>query len=250
MQLYNDDCLYIMKQIPEKSVDMVLCDLPFGATNCKWDICIPFEPLWAEYHRVCKQNAAIVLHCQGIFTHKLIMSNPKEFRYCWVWYKHYARNFLNARKMPLRVHEDIAVFYKKQCTYNPQMTKGALRSKGNSCKSRGCYGDYKPVKVKNDVYYPKTILDFAGVPINELQHPTQKSVALLEYLIKTYTNAGEIVLDNCMGVGSTGVACANTGRYFIGIEQDREYFSIAQNRINASVNQQQNAGANPAAGSQ
>lgn len=232
MQLYHGDCLEIMKNIPDKSVDMVLCDLPFGVTQNSWDIVIPFDKLWNEYHRICKENAAIVLHCQQPFTSHLIISNEKHFKYCWVWYKHYARGFLNAKKQPLKNCEDIAVFYKKQCTYNPQMRKGKLCSKGNSSKQRGCYGNYKPVKTVNDVYYPRTILDFAGCTNSELQHPTQKPVPLLEYLIKTYTNEGETVLDNCMGSGSTGVACVNTGRDFIGIELNEEYFNIAENRIN------------------
>lgn len=159
------------------------------------------------------------------------MSNLKNFKYCWVWYKHYARGFLNAKKQPLRVNEDIAVFYKSQCTYNPQMRKGKLRQKGNSSKQRGCYGNYKAIKTINDVYYPQTILDFAGCPNPELQHPNQKPIVLLEYLIKTYSNEGETILDNCMGSGSTGVACINTNRNFIGMELDENYFKIAEERI-------------------
>ena len=187
------------------------------------------------YHRIVKPNGAIVLHCQQPFTSRLIMSNEKEFKYCWVWYKHYCRGFLNAKKQPLKSHEDIAVFYNKQCTYNPQMKKGRLRSKGNSSKQRGCYGDYKPVKKVNDVYYPQTILDFAGCANSELQHPTQKPVPLLEYLIRTYTNEGETVLDNCMGSGSTGIACQNTNRNFVGIELDEHYFEVAKKRIEDNI---------------
>lgn len=183
------------------------------------------------YERIIKDNGAIVLHCQQPFTSQLIQSNLKMFKYCWVWNKHYARGFLNAKKQPLRVHEDIAVFYKKQCTYNPQMIKGKMRSKGNSNKQRGCYGDYKPIKTTNDMYYPKTILDFAGVPNPALLHPTQKPIELLEYLIKTYSNEKDTVLDNCMGSGSVGIACLNTNRNFIGIELDENYFSIAKDRI-------------------
>ena len=215
---------------------MVLCDLPYGMTQCAWDTVIDFDSLWEEYHRVCKEKSAIVLHCMQPFTSKLIMSNYKEFKYCWVWDKHYVRGFLNAKKQPLRIHEDIAVFYKKQCTYNPEMIKGKYRSKGHSAKQHGCYGKYKPLNIKNDVYYPKTILSFPGVPNTELLHPTQKPVALLEYLIKTYTNEGDTVLDNCMGSGSTGCACVNTNRDFIGIELDNGYYNIAENRIlNAKV---------------
>lgn len=224
-----------MKDIPDNSVDMVLCDLPFGVTRNEWDKIIPFDSLWGGYHRIVKPNGAIVLHCQQPFTSRLIMSNEKEFKYCWVWYKHYCRGFLNAKKQPLKSHEDIAVFYNKQCTYNPQMKKGRLRSKGNSSKQRGCYGDYKPVKTVNDVYYPQTILDFAGCANSELQHPTQKPVPLLEYLIRTYTNEGETVLDNCMGSGSTGIACQNTNRNFIGIELDEHYFEVAKKRIEDNI---------------
>lgn len=226
------DCLERMKEIPEGSVDMVLCDLPYGVTaRNKWDVVIPFAPLWEQYHRVCKPNAAIVLHCQQPFTTDLISSNRKEFKYLWYWDKHYCRGFLNAKKQPLRVCEEIAVFYGKQCTYNPEMKKGLYRSKGNSAKQRGCYGDYKAIKKKNDDYYPKTILSFPGVPVPQLSHPTQKPVPLCEYLIKTYTSEGETVLDNCMGSGSTGVACVNTGRNFIGIELDERFYNIACERI-------------------
>ena len=221
-----------MKNIPDKSIDMVLCDLPYGITQCKWDSVIPFDLLWEQYHKCVKDNGAIVLFCVMPFTAELFMSNKKEFKYMWTWYKHYCRNFLNAKKQPLRTTENIAVFYKKQCTYNPQMFKGKLRRKGNSNSQRGCYNTYKPIKTFNNQYYPRDILDFSGVSVKELMHPTQKPVALLEYLIKTYTNEGETVLDNCMGSGSTGVACKNTKRNFVGIELDEKYFNIAKKRIN------------------
>lgn len=235
MQLLQGDCLKLMKTIPNKSVDMVLCDLPYGVTRNPWDEPLPFDKMWNAYHRVCKDNAAIVLHCQQPFTTQLIASNQKEFKYCWVWYKHYVRGFLNAKKQPLKSHEDIAVFYRKQCTYNPQMTKGEMRMKGTSSKQRGCYGKFRAVRIVNDDYYPQTILDFVGVHTNDLHHPTQKPVDLLEYLIKTYTNEGETVLDNCMGSGSTGVACVNTKRNFIGIEMDEQYFRIAKKRIERAI---------------
>lgn len=225
------DCLELMHDIPDGSVDMICCDLPYGTTQCRWDTVIPFEQLWRHYRRIIKPNGAITLFCAEPFTSALITSNIREFKYCWTWHKHYARGFLNAKKQPLRTTEQIAVFYSKQCTYNPQMRTGEYRSKGNSASQRGCYGTYKPVKTKNDKYYPTDILDFAGVPVPDLCHPTQKPVPLLEYLIKTYTNPGETVLDNCMGSGSTGVACINTGRDFIGIELDPGYFQTAQKRI-------------------
>lgn len=231
IQLHQGDCLEVIKEIPDKSVDMVLCDLPFGITQNKWDKVIPFSGLWEAYNRTVKDDSAVVLFAQMPFTAELVHSNLKNFKYMWVWYKHYCRGFLNAKKQPLRTTENIAVFYKKQCTYNPEMRKGELRRKGNGSKQRGCYGKYEPIKTINDEYYPTDILDFAGVPNSELRHPTQKTVDLLEYLIKTYTNEGETVLDNCMGSGSTGVACVNTNRNFIGIELDENYFNIAKERI-------------------
>lgn len=231
IDLYNGDCLEIMKDISDKSVDMILCDLPYGTTQNKWDNIIPFEPLWEQYNRIIKDNGAVVLFSQMPFTTELVHSNIKNFKYMWIWYKHYCRGFLNAKKQPLRTTENICVFYKKQCTYNPKMRIGEYRSKGNSCKQRGCYGKYKAIKTVNNEYYPTDILDFVGVPNSELDHPTQKPVELLKYLIETYTNENETVLDNCMGSGSTGVACVNTNRDFIGIELDKDYFNIAKQRI-------------------
>lgn len=231
IQLFHGDCLEVMKQIPDKSVDMVLCDLPYGITNNKWDVPIPLETLWGAINRIVKENGAIVLFCQQPFTSELVMSNRKNFKYVWTWYKHYRRNFLNAKKQPLKVTEDIAVFYRKQCTYNPEMKTGKLRSKDNGTQKGNCYGDFGKLKTRNDQYYPINILDYAGVPATQQLHPTQKPVELLEYLIRTYTNKGETVLDNCMGAGSTGVACLKTTRKFIGIELKEEYFNIAKKRI-------------------
>ena len=231
IELLQGDCLELMKNIPTKSVDMVCCDLPFGITQNKWDKVIPFEPLWEQYHRIVKDNGAIVLFSQMPFTAELVHSNIKNFKYMWIWYKHYCRGFLNAKKQPLRTTEHICVFYKNQCTYNPAMRTGKYRSKGGGFKNSDCYGAYEGVTSTNDQYYPVDILDFAGVSVSKLLHPTQKPTALLEYLIKTYTNHGETVLDNCMGSGSTGVACVNTNRNFIGIELDENYFNIAKERI-------------------
>lgn len=236
-ELLLGDCLELMSAIPDGSVDMVLCDLPYGMTQNKWDIPLPFDRLWEQWHRVCKPTAAIVLHCMQPFTSMLIGSNTREFKYAWVWDKHYCRNFLNATRQPMRNHEDIAVFYRKQCTYNPQMVKGKLRLKGSSDKQSGNYNAYTPTRKRNDVYYPKTIISIPGVPTGKLTHPTEKPVELAQYLIRTYTNQGETVLDNCMGTGCTGVAATLTGRNFIGIEQDEKYFDIAKERIN-------NAGSN------
>lgn len=237
MKLLRGDCLERMKEIPDGSVDMVLCDLPYGTTNCRWDSVIPFELLWKQYHRICKDNAAVVLFGAEPFTSSLITSNIREFKYTMVWYKHYARGFLNAKKQPLRTTEQISVFYKKQPTYNPQMRTGKMRAKGTKPGGNGCYNKYGAVNAINDQYYPTDLLDFPGVPVQQLKHPTQKPVDLLEYLIKTYTNDEETVLDNCMGSGSTGVACVNTGRDFIGIELDDGYYKTACNRIeNAKLN--------------
>lgn len=233
IKLMHGDCLVRMKEIPDASVDMILCDLPYGVTRNSWDKPIPFEDLWWGYCRIIKDNGAIVLHCQEPFTSKLIMSNLKMFRYCWVWYKKQCSGFLNAKKQPLRNCEDIAVFYKKQCVYNPQMRKGKPQLKNTGGKSSN-YNDFTYQPHISENYYPTTLLEFP-LPRFKGGHPTQKPVALCEYLIKTYTNEGDTVLDNCMGSGSTGVACINTGRSFIGIELDREYFKIAKGRIKDAI---------------
>ena len=234
MRLLCGDCLELMKDIPAGSVDMVLCDLPYGTTRNKWDTVIPFEPLWEQYHRICKENAAIVLNCQEPFTSELIQSNKRDFKYKWIWLKKQCSGFLNAKKQPLRNCEDIAVFYKKQCVYNPQMRKGKPQLKSTGGRTSN-YGKFTYMPHVSEDYYPTTLLE---VPLPRFKngHPTQKPVALLEYLIKTYTNEGETVLDNCMGSGSTGVACVHTGRDFIGIELDEHYFSIAKERIEKEMN--------------
>lgn len=218
-----------MKQIPDKSIDMILCDLPYGTTaRNKWDCIIPYNELWKQYNRIIKDNGAICLFSQLPFDKSLAMSNPKILRYEWIWEKSQGTGHLNAKKMPLKAHENILVFYKKLPTYNPQMTEG----KPYKCKSgRGStnYRVQKSVITNNSGYrYPVDILRFNS---DKGFHPTQKPVALLEYLIKTYTNECELVLDNCMGSGSTGVACKNLNRNFIGIEIDENYFNIAKERI-------------------
>jgi site-specific DNA-methyltransferase (adenine-specific) len=228
--IQQGDCLDLMKNIPDKSIDMILCDLPFGVTSRnKWDVVIPFEPLWEQYKRIIKDNGAIVLHSQQPFTSKLIMSNLKMFKYSLVWSKSQVSGFLNAKKQPLREHEDICVFYKKQCTYNPQMTKGKMQLKNTGGQSSN-YNHFEAQPHYSDEYYPKSILNF---PLQRFKngHPTQKPIALLEYLIRTYTNDGETVLDNCMGSGSTCVAAINTNRHYIGFELEPHYFEIAQKRI-------------------
>lgn len=234
IELYNGDCLEVMKDIPDKSIDMILCDLPYGMTQNKWDICIPLDKLWEQYKRIIKPSGAIVLTAQGLFTAKLIMSQPQLYKYKWIWEKSKSTNFLNAKKQPLRKHEDICVFYKKQPTYHPQMTAGTPYDKGvRKNQLSGSYGNFLPVHVSSDgERYPTDIIYVKTAESEgEVVHPTQKPVALLEYLIKTYTNECETVLDNCMGSGSTGVACLNTNRNFIGIELDEKYFSIAKERL-------------------
>ena len=234
IDLRHGDCLELMKDIPDKSIDMILCDLPYGTTQNKWDSVIPLEPLWEQYKRIIKDNGVIVLTSQGIFTAKLILSNEKWFKYKWVWEKSKATNFLNAKKQPLRKHEDICVFYNKQPKYNPQMTEGEPYDKGiRKNQLTGSYGEFNPVHVKSEgKRYPTDVVYFKTAESEgKVYHSTQKPVALLEYLIKTYTNEGELVLDNCMGSGSTGVACLNTNRKFIGIELDENYFNIAKERI-------------------
>ncbi len=232
IELIQGDCLEKMKDIPDKSIDMILCDLPYGTTACKWDTIIPFEPLWEQYERVTKDNGAIVLTASQPFTTVLINSNIKRFRYSWTWEKEQGVNFLMAKKQPLKVHEDICVFSKKQTVYNPQMTEGKpyISGKGDSGEVTG---RVKKVQTKNNgTRYPRSVIQFkreTGL------HPTQKPVALFEYLIKTYTNEGDLVLDNCMGSGTTGVACKNLNRNFIGIELDPEYFKIAEKRINENL---------------
>lgn len=217
-----------MKDIPDKSIDMILCDLPFGTTQNKWDLVVPFEPLWEQYNRIIKDNGAIVLFGQTPFDKMLGNSNLKMLRYEWIWQKHYPTGWLNAKKMPLKEHENILVFYKKLPTYNPQ---GLIYNP--HIKKRGSIGsNYGKAETSNFAEYenyPKDILKYKHD--KEKFHPTQKPVALLEYLIRTYTNDGELVLDNCMGSGSTGVACLNTNRNFIGIELDENYFNVAKERI-------------------
>jgi len=240
MNLLHGDCLELMQDIPDKSIDMILCDLPYGTTACKWDTIIPFEPLWEQYERVIKDNGAIVLTASQPFTSALVMSNPKWFRHNWVWQKTKAQGFLNAKKMPMKIHEDICVFSKKPSIYNPQgLIYGEFDNFRPSKLNKGddVYGKEKHFGKSTARNYPKTVISFSN-PSNEGHlHPTQKPVALLEYLIKTYTNEGETVLDNCMGSGTTGVACVNTKRNFIGIELDDKYFEIAKERIESHMRQ-------------
>lgn len=234
-QLFNEECLSAMKRIPDGSVDMVMCDLPYGTTACKWDTVIPFEPLWAAYRRVCKKNAAIVLTASQPFTSALVMSNVTEFRFEDIWRKSRATGHLDSKRRPMRCHENILVFSASGgFTYNPQMTTGKPNHVNGkaSIKGTGVYGAANAVvEEKTDQKYPVSVVDFDSTSPTGRVHNTQKPVALMEYLIKTYTNGGELVLDNTMGSGTTGVACGNLGRRFTGIERDETYFQIAEKRI-------------------
>lgn len=230
------DCLKIMNDIPDSSVDMLLVDLPYGTTQCKWDSIIDLKQLWKQYNRICKKNAAMVFTAAQPFTSALIMSNPKNFKYTWVWEKSKATGYLNAKKMPMRAHEDICVFYRKPPVYNPQMTQGEPYNKGSAHRPTDVYGSQVEVLVKNDtgLRYPRTVQYFKTAESEgkkSVIHPTQKPLKLFEYLIKTYTNEGDLVLDNCIGSGTTAAACINTNRDFIGIELDEEYYSRANERI-------------------
>lgn len=232
--LINDDCLNAMKFIPDNSISMVLADPPYGTTACKWDSIIPLEPMWEQLKRIIKPNGAIVMTAAQPFTTALISSNMNMFKYCLVWEKTLGTNPMLVKKQPFRKHEDITVFYKKQPTYNPQMTSGAAykdkqRESGLDAINGGVRGIKKEIN-NTGTRYPSSVQKFSNGN-NGNCHPTQKPVALMEYLIKTYTNEGDTVLDFTMGSGTTGVACANTGRKFIGIELDDGYFDVAMSRI-------------------
>jgi len=233
-QLYHGDCLEIMKDIKDKSVDMIFTDPPYGTTQNKWDIIIPFTEMWSKIKKLRKDTTPIIMFSDGKFTPYLQMSNINEFKYDLVWNKKSTTGFLNANKMPLRQHEKINIFYKKLPTYNPQMREGKLRSKGGKkFANNGCYGSFNemPKEIYN-MYHPTSIKTFSNANQKDKQHSTQKPIELLEYLIKTYTNENELVLDFTMGSGTTGVACKNTNRNFIGIELDENYYKIANERIN------------------
>ena len=240
IKLIKGDCLEVMKSIPDKSIDMILCDLPYGTTACIWDIIIPFKPLWEQYNRIIKDNSAIVLFGSQPFTSALIMSNLKMFKYEWIWEKDAGSNFTTVKYQPMKEHENILVFGKGKTRYFPIMQERIGSRKGketttiDSGRKDSVYGtqEGRGILKVGKLRYPRSIQRFNR---ERGLHPTQKPVKLLEYLIKTYTNEGELVLDNCMGSGSTGVACLKTNRKFIGIEQDDKYFEIAYNRINGHI---------------
>jgi site-specific DNA-methyltransferase (adenine-specific) len=236
------DCLELMATIPDGSVDAIICDLPYGATACPWDSVIPFEPLWAQYKRVIKGAGAIVLTASQPFTSALVMSNPEWFKYSWIWEKSRTGGFWDCKFRPLKAHEDVLIFSRGGCSngskmpvpYYPQGLKAGVGSwTGKPVSGNSRTGSDKGGK-RDASNYPRSVqrIDSEARTV----HPTQKPVALMEYLIRTYTNEGETILDNCMGSGTTGVACVKTGRNFIGVERDKNYFNIASNRIKEAVN--------------
>ncbi len=239
-QLFQGNCLKLMKRLPDKSVDCIITDLPYGTTKCKWDSVISLDAMWTQYKRIVKKNGAIVLFAQTPFDKVLGASNLPMLRYEWIWEKTQATGHLNSRKMPMKAHENILVFYKKLPTYNPQMTEGHAPMHS--------YTKYISTQNNTEIYgrmnremsgggkttrYPRDVLTFASDKQKLHLHPTQKPLALMEYLVKTYSNEGDVVLDSCMGSGTTGVAALKLGRKFIGIELEAEYFHIAENRLKA-----------------
>jgi site-specific DNA-methyltransferase (adenine-specific) len=243
IDLRKGDCLELMKDIPDKSIDAIICDLPYGTTACKWDTIIPFEPLWEQYKRIIKNNGAIVLFASQPFTSALVMSNPKMFKYSLVWDKVAVTNPMLAKKQPMRCHEDVLVFYDKQPTYNPQMRVGVKWSragkKQHATDTLGQSTLFNNGSDESEMKYPKSIITFSNADKTKNEHPTQKPLDLMEWLVKTYTNEGDLVLDNTMGSGTTGVACVNTNRGFIGMELDDKYFEIAKARINEAITAKQ-----------
>ena len=245
IDIYLGDCLELMKQIPDRKIDAIITDLPFGCLNrnnpnAQWDNIIPFDKLWEQYERVIKDNGAIILFAQGMFTAQLMMSNPKLWRYNLIWDKvNRPTGFLNAKRMPLRIHEDICVFYKELPTYNPQFTLGNVcHTRGKAGNSNGggrngCYGEFKQTEsIITNEKYPTSIVSIEKeFEHNKHYHPTQKPIKLVEWLVSTYSNEGDLVLDSCMGSGTTAIACIKTKRNFIGYEITKEYYDIATERI-------------------
>jgi len=230
----NADCFDVFPNIEDNSIDAIICDLPYGTTACKWDSILPFDKLWDEYNRIIKANGAIILFGSQPFTSALIMSNLKMFKYELIWHKSHPTGFASSKKRTMKYHENILVFYNKQPTYNPQMTKGkpnhwTVNKAGTVSNSQPKLGE---IENKNgDNKFPNSVMYFNCPNRNGILHPTQKPLELLEYLVKTYTNEGDMVLDNCMGSGTTGLACKKTYRNFLGIEKDKNYFDIAVRRV-------------------
>ena len=246
-KILQGDCLELMKDIPDKSVDMILCDLPYGTTACKWDTIIPFDKLWGNYERIIKDDGVIVLTASQPFTSALVMSNSKLFKYELIWHKNTPSNFASAKYRPIKYHESILIFSRGKSTYNPQKIQRSSKSSLDRYKyfiKNGGGGKHNPSMkvIKNkydfDLKNPESVLFFKSVPNHKGKlHPTQKPLELFEYLIKTYTNEGDLVLDNCVGSGTTNIACLNTNRRCIGMEKDEEYFKIATERLNKEKQQ-------------
>jgi DNA modification methylase len=239
-KIFNEDCLEGMKRIPDKSIDMVLCDMPYGKTACKWDVVIDLEKMWIHINRIIKKNSAVILTSAQPFTSILVCSNLKMFKYDWIWKKNKGVGHLYAKNQPLKDKEDILVFYKNKPTYNPQFTIGKPfgDKKGPdkiSANGSECYGKYKKINYpnKDGKRYPKQVIEFKVV--ERTIHPTQKPIALMEYLIKTYSNEGDTVLDFCMGSGTTAIAAINTKRNYIGFEKDKTYYDLSLDRIKSHL---------------
>ena len=228
-EIIQGDCLEIMPEIPDKSIDAIITDIPYGTTACKWDSVIPFEPMWLQLNRVIKPNNAIVLHASQPFTSALLMSNSKNYRHQWVWNKNNSAGFATAKIRPFAICEDILVFGLGKVNYYPQMVKGKFRKKGGYSSSDNY--NLKPTVKYSDEYYPKNLINISNASQKGKQHPTQKPVELIEYLIKTYTKENETVLDFTIGSGTTAIACINTNRNFIGIEKEEKYCKISRERI-------------------
>ena len=237
IELHNGDCLEVMKGLADKSIDAIICDLPYGTTQNKWDSVLPLDLLWKQYERIIKDNGMICLTSAEPFTSTLIISNKKLFKYDLVWDKKLSSGFLNAKRMPLRRHEQILCFYKKLPVYNPEMvTRGKVRKKGittESGKHTSNYGKFENSVVENNEYYPTSILEISNANRNAKEHPTEKPIELMEYLIKTYTNEGDMVLDNTMGSGTTNLACLKLNRKSIGIEKEKQYYDVAVRRLSS-----------------
>lgn len=237
--IINGECIEEMSKLTEESIDLILCDLPYGTTQCKWDSIIPFDKLWEQYERIIKPNGAIVLTASQPFTSNLVMSNLKLFRYSLVWEKSKSTGYLNSKKMPMRSHEDILVFYKSLPTYNPQMIEGTPYDKGVAHRPTDVYREQKgEIHVKNEtgLRYPRSVQYFKTAESEgKVYHPTQKPVSLMKWIIKTYTNENDVVLDNCIGAGTTAIAAIQTNRRYIGIELDSNYYKITLERIDEEL---------------
>jgi site-specific DNA-methyltransferase (adenine-specific) len=238
-KIYQGDCLDVMQDIDDKSIDMILCDLPYGTTACKWDNVIPFEPLWEQYKGIIKDNGAIVLTASQPFTSILVTSNLKMFKYEWIWEKSHPTGLFSAKYQPMKYHENICVFANGKTIYNPQLWRGEKNHRRNTKSHKTShYGETVFTEdTLNGIKYPKSIQKFISENNNGKLHPTQKPVALFEYLIKTYTNENDLVLDNCIGSGTTAIACMQTNRNFIGIELEPKYCEIANKRIKEFIQQ-------------